>query len=174
MTGRLILVDEENSPRGTATWDEAHASPGLLHRAFSAYVFRKEGEEILIQRRSEKKPLWAMIWANTCCSHPREGEEIVDIAPRRLMEEFGFTCKLTPIDSFVYQAEDPGGNGAEHEHVTILRGDVREIKPNSNLDEVAEWKWVTVEELQKDMNENPDFYAPWFHIGLKKIINPSS
>ncbi len=171
MAGRLILVNESNTPRGTATWEEAHASPGLLHRAFSAYVFRKNGSEILIQRRSGKKPLWALIWANTCCSHPREGEEIAGVAPRRLQEEFGFTCPLTPVAEFVYHAEDPGGNGAEHEHVTVLRGDVEDAAPAPNPDEVGEWKWIAVAELLEDMKINPDFYAPWFHIGLRKVVS---
>lgn len=171
MPGRLILVDERNRPVGTATWEEAHASPGKLHRAFSAYVFRNHGDEILIQKRSAKKPLWSGIWANTCCSHPREGEEITEIAPRRLQEEFGFTCPLTPHSSFIYHAQDPKGNGAEFEHVTMLRGDVDDVSVQPNPDEVGDWKWMRVADVKTDMEKNPDAYAPWFHIGLRNMTS---
>ena len=171
MPAPLILVDEHDKPRGIAAWEAAHASPGTLHRAFSAYVFRKHGAELLMQRRSGKKPLFAGLWANTCCSHPREGEELLSIAPRRLQEEFGFTSPLTSVSTFVYQAEDPSGNGAEHEHVTILRGDVQDdVTVRPNPDEVGEWKWIAVTELQKDMANSPENYAPWFPIGLEKLL----
>ncbi len=170
----LILVDEHNVPRGSVTREVAHASPGMLHRAFSIYIFRKSGNEILIQRRSAGK-LFAGLWANTCCSHPREGEEIVTVAPRRLEEELGFTCPLKILGKFTYQAEDPQGKGAEHEHVTILGGDIEnDVTIKANPEEVAEWKWIAVIELQKDMEKNPDHYAPWFHIGLKNILTHSN
>lgn len=166
----LILVDTRNAPIGTMSREEAHASPGTLHRAFSVYIFRRNGTELLIQKRDSGK-LFGDMWANSCCSHPREGEEINDVAPRRLYEELGFTCALNPVGTFVYQAEDPNGKGAEHEHVTIFRGDVADdIAVRSNVDEVAEWEWVNMNELQKDMKENPDRYAPWFPIGLQQII----
>lgn len=165
----LILVDERNAPRGTATWEQAHASPaGDLHRAFSVYIFRKKGAEILIQRRSSSK-LFAGLWANSCCSHPREGEDDVNaVAERRMNEELGFTCPLTTHSSFIYQAKDPSGKGAENEHVTIFRGDVADdiiVRPNAQ--EIAEWKWISVKELLEDMKRHPDTYAPWFHRGMK-------
>lgn len=170
MTPSLILVDEKNAARGTATWEEAHASPGKLHRAFSIYIFRKKREELLIQRRSGKKPLWSGIWANSCCSHPRENETILDAAHRRLHEELGFDCALNEAGIFVYRADDPGGHGSEHEHVTIFRGDVGgDVTVKSNPDEVGEWKWIDLQELKNDMQNNPDRYAPWFHEGLKQI-----
>ncbi len=164
----LILVDTDNRKLGVMPRQEAHASPGTLHRAFSIYIFRKNGTELLIQKRSGKK-LFAGLWANSCCSHPREGEEITDVAPRRLQEELGFTCALTPVGEFVYQAEDPDGKGAEHEHVTVFRGDVKDdVTVKANPDEVAEWKWIPVKDLRDDMKNHPDNYAPWFHIGIQK------
>lgn len=169
----LILVNEQNAPLGTISWEEAHAFPsGKLHRAFSAYVFRKIGTEILIQRRSSAK-LFAGLWANSCCSHPREGEEdIVTVAERRLKEELGFTCAMKSVSSFVYQAKDPAGRGAENEHVTVLRGDLDEdVVVTPNPKEIAEWKWIGVEQLVRDMKAHPDAYAPWFHIGLRNIIS---
>ncbi len=166
----LILVDRENNEIGTVDRADAHRSPGLLHRAFSVYIFRNGGTELLIQKRHSGK-LWGNVWANSCCSHPRAGEEIDGVAERRLKEELGFTCDLTPVTSFVYQAEDPAGKGAEHEHVTIYRGDVKnDVTVTTDPKEVAEWKWVKVDDLRADMKKNPDRYAPWFHEGLKLLL----
>ena len=169
-TRPLILVDENDRPLGTATREDAHQSPGALHRAFSVYIFRKDGQEILIQKRHADK-LFGGLWANSCCSHPREGDDIHVIAARRLREELGFTCVLAPVATFVYQAEDPGHRGAEHEHVTVFRGDVDNVTVAVDPTEVAEWKWIPVKELQEDMTKQPDKYAPWFHIGLEKILS---
>ena len=168
----LILVDERNAPAGVASWEEAHSLPaGKLHRAFSVYIFRNDGTEMLIQKRSGKK-LFAGLWANSCCSHPREGEEVAGVAERRLQEELGFTCPLTSLSTFVYQAPDPAGKGAENEHVTIFRGDLdADVMVTPNPSEVAEWKWIGISELRSDMGKNPDLYAPWFHIGLKKFVD---
>lgn len=167
----LILVDEHDRPLGTMPRAQAHASPGTLHRAFSVYIFRRNGEELLIQKRHESK-LWGGIWANSCCSHPRDGEETMDVAPRRLKEELGFTCALTPVGTFVYQAEDPDGKGAEHEHVTVFRGDVNDdVAVTADPEEIAEWKWVTMSELRDQMKKNPDQFAPWFHSGLPIAIS---
>lgn len=172
MTARLILVDEANAQIGLASWEDAHTFPeGRLHRAFSVYIFRNNGAEILVQRRSQSK-LFAGLWANACCSHPREGEEIVEVAPRRLKEELGFTCPLTILSAFVYQATDPEGKGAEHEHVTAFRGDTDgHVTVNADSNEVAEWKWVGIKELHEAMKKRPDRYAPWFHVGMKKLID---
>ncbi len=126
-----------------------------------------------MQRRHPGK-LWGDIWANSCCSHPRAGEDINEVAPRRLKEELGFACELTPVAGFVYQAEDPQGKGAEHEHVTVYRGDIDDdVTVNADPNEVAEWKWVDVQQLQADMQKNPDEYAPWFHQGLGLLMKRS-
>ncbi|TSC57993.1 MAG: isopentenyl-diphosphate delta-isomerase [Candidatus Peregrinibacteria bacterium Greene0416_19] len=168
----VILSNEAGSPYGTADLLEAHTGQGKLHKAFSVYVFRKAGSEILIQQRSAQKMLWPLIWANTCCSHPFEGETPSQAGERRLQEELGFTTPLTEQGTFVYRAEDPG-RGVEHEHVTILTGetDGADIRPDPA--EVAAWKWISLSELAMDMEQNPDQYAPWFHRGLRHIIDPS-
>ena len=115
----VILVDQENREIGREEIVAAHTGEGQLHRAFSVYVFRDFGKEILIQKRSAKKMLWPGIWANSCCSHPMEGETPEAAGKRRLQEELGFTCDLKPVYSFVYRAQD-GERGVEHEYVTIL------------------------------------------------------
>ena len=169
MVRTVTLVNETGTPLGEAGLLAAHTGKGQLHRAFSVYVFRRKREELLIQRRSDKKLLWPLIWANTCCSHPYKDESPTDAGERRLQEELGFSCALTPHSDFVYRAEDPG-RGVEHEYVTILIGDVDQATVKPNADEVAQWQWINMDELHEDMHNRPDLYAPWFHCGLAKIF----
>ena len=166
----VILTDLDGTPTGVADAIEAHSGEGRLHRAFSVYVFRKQGRELLIQQRSTHKRLWPLVWANTCCSHPRPGEDAVAAGQRRLREECGMSSNLAVHSSFVYRAEDPHGRGVEHEHVTILIGQVDEATTcAANALEIADWKWVPLQELRQDMQQQPDRYAPWFHIGMETI-----
>lgn len=167
----VIAVNERGDPLGTTDILSAHTGEGTLHKAFSVYVFRNFGKEILMQRRSAEKMLWPLIWANTCCSHPFPEETSKEAAERRLKEEMGFSCLLTEAGSYVYRAED-SGRGVEHEHVTLLTANVDAVKPVPNPAEVAEWKWIDVASLQKDMQAQPESYAPWFHLGLQKILAP--
>lgn len=175
MTSRLILVDEANAPIGLASWEDAHAFPeGRLHRAFSVYIFRNNGAEILVQRRNKSK-LFAGLWANSCCSHPRAGEDdMMKVAERRLNEELGFSCHLRSCGSFVYRAEDPAGRGAEYEHVTLFSGDIVDANVKADPREVMEWKWMSMKNLQKDMAKSPKQFAPWFHIGLEQLLKMSA
>jgi isopentenyl-diphosphate delta-isomerase len=116
--------------------------------------------------------LWPLLWANTCCSHPREGETIPEAATRRLQEELGFTCPLQEHSTYVYRAEDPG-RGVEHEHVTIVIGEAdKDVAPHPDPAEIAEWKWVPVAGLRTDMERHPEDFAPWFPIGLHTILSP--
>ncbi len=174
MARTVILVDERNNPVGTQEAVQAHTGAGQLHRAFSVYVFRNAHKEILIQRRSQAKMLWPLTWANTCCSHPMEGESAVEAGIRRLREEFGFAVALREGPDFVYRAEDPNGRGVEHEYVTILVGEVLDdTDPKPDPGEIADWKWVEVRKLLGDMQKNPLLYAPWFHRGLPMILQKS-
>lgn len=174
-SAQLILVNEQGEQTGTASWSDAHASPGTLHRAFSIYLFRKNRTETLIQKRSAKKPLFAGVWANSCCSHPRGGEELMDAAHRRLQEELGTDLDLTPASTFIYRADDPGGNGSEHEHVTVITGNCEDdVTLSPNPDEVGDCKWVAIDQLREDMREKPEKYAPWFHQGLPLALYVAS
>ena len=171
----VILTDVRGSPIGQEEIIKAHTGKGMLHKAFSVYVFRNARSQILIQRRGMKKMLWPHIWANTACSHPFENESPVEAGTRRLKQEMGIICTLEEAGNLLYRAEDPEGRGVEHEHVTLLVGDLDEAaEVNSNLDEVAEWKWVDIKELEKDMKEHPDLYAPWFHLGLPIVLKKAA
>ena len=92
MTEHVILVDEHDKALGTIPKMEAHTK-GLLHRAFSVFIFNNKGQ-LLMQQRALNKYHSAGLWTNTCCSHPRNNESTIDAAQRRLKEEMGIECTL--------------------------------------------------------------------------------
>ncbi len=156
----VILVDENDQEIGKMEKQEAHEK-GLLHRAFSVFVFN-ENKELLLQQRALTKYHSAGLWTNTCCSHPRIGETIEQAAHRRLMEEMGFDCELSTKTSFIYKAAFENGL-TEHEFDHVLVGSFNgEI--NFNPTEVKNFKWINLEELQIDLLQNNQNYTAWFKI----------
>jgi len=143
---------------------EAHEK-GVLHRAFSVFVFNENGE-LMLQRRSLVKYHSPGLWTNTCCSHQREGESNIESGKRRLNEEMGFTTELTEKTSFIYKAEFDNGL-IEHEFDHILVG-YFDNSPKINTKEVDSWKWMSMESVQDDINESPENYTAWFKIIFKK------
>jgi isopentenyl-diphosphate Delta-isomerase len=167
----VALTDENGNETGTMDLLEAHKGNGVLHRAFSIFIFSKDGAKILLQKRSDQKQLWPLCWSNTCCSHPKPGEDDITAGERRLKEECGFTCPLKSVGSFVYQAEDPKGKGSEYEYDTVLIGIAQnsaELNPDPS--EIADLKWISLENLRREMQEKPKTFTPWFFIGLKMIF----
>ena len=123
----------------------------------------------MLQQRALSKYHSPGLWTNTCCSHQREGESNIDAGKRRLMEEMGFTTELEETISFIYKA--PFDNGlSEHEFDYILIGKY-DGEPNINPDEVAAWKWMSLEAIKKDLQENPANYTAWFKIIFDKHYN---
>lgn len=163
---RVILVNERDEPVGTMEKIEAHEK-ALLHRAFSVFIFNDKGET-MIQQRALHKYHSPGLWTNTCCSHQREGESNTAAGKRRLMEEMGFTVdELQEVFSFIYKA--PFDNGlTEHEFDHVMIGKFSG-EPNINPDEVASWKWVTLEEIRDDMKQDPGKYTAWFRIIFDKF-----
>lgn len=167
----VTLTDAKGAVLGEAEIVDAHTGKGKLHLAFSVYIFSLDGKKFLMQKRAKEKMLFAGFWANTCCSHPFTNETPEQAGERRLKEELGIECRLKKGTSFVYRAEDPNGKGVEHEHVTLLLGTYDEENPiTPDPKEVEEWKWIELGALKKDMMEHPDSYAPWFHLGLEKVL----
>jgi isopentenyl-diphosphate delta-isomerase len=163
---KLIVVDEADNIIGYKTKAECHRGEGILHRAFSIFVFNDQNE-LLIQKRSEDKQLWPLYWSNSCCSHPRQGETIEEAARRRLNEELGIDIPLKAIFKFQYSASF-GEAGSENEMCSVLFGRSNDsISPNKN--EIAEWKYVDVDELDEDMRKNPEKYTPWFKMEWERI-----
>lgn len=155
---QVILVDFEDNPIGLMEKMEAHEK-GLLHRAFSVFIFN-EKNELMLQKRALHKYHSGGLWTNTCCSHPRDGEDIVTAGKRRLKEEMGFDCEIEPVLSFIYKA-DLDNELTEHEFDHVLIGQYN-APPIPNSEEVAQWKFLNLEDLAIDLIENPDDYTIWF------------
>ncbi len=162
---KLILVDKNNRKIGVEEKIKTHKK-GLLHRAFSIFVFNSNGE-LLLQKRAKSKYHSGGLWSNTVCSHPRNGENYQQAIHRRLKEEMGFDCNLEKITDIIYKSKLKNGL-IENEYDRILRGEYNgDIEPNP--EEVMDYKWISLEELKKDINNNPDKYTSWFKIILNKL-----
>ncbi|WP_235853981.1 isopentenyl-diphosphate Delta-isomerase [Mucilaginibacter terrenus] len=162
---QVILVDSDDRETGVMEKMEAHRK-GLLHRAFSVIVFNDEGQ-MLLQQRALSKYHSAGLWSNTCCSHPRPGEETHAAANRRLLEEMGFECELKEIFTFRYRAELENGL-TEHEIDHVYLGNYNGI-PEINAEEADAWRYADLEELTADAAANPDHYTYWFKVLLKEL-----
>ena len=169
----VILVNENDEQIGLMPKMEAHEK-ALLHRAFSVFVFNDKNE-LMLQQRALHKYHSPGLWTNTCCSHQREGESNIQAGKRRFQEEMGFVTDLKEVISFIYKA--PFDNGlTEHEFDHVIIGNYNN-KPIINPDEVADWKWMSLEAIKVDMNVNPELYTAWFKIIFEKFyefINISS
>ena len=163
----VILVNEKDEQIGLMPKLEAHEK-GVLHRAFSVFVFNNDNE-LMLQQRALDKYHTPGLWTNTCCSHQRDGESNVEAGRRRLEEEMGFVTALEESTSFVYKS--PFENGlTEHEYDHILIG-YFSGEPNINPDEVAAWKWMTLDAVKADIKLHPDNYTSWFKIIFDKFYD---
>ncbi len=162
---KVVLVDQNDRDLGEMEKYEAHRR-GVLHRAFSVFAFNSEGK-LILQRRALTKYHSPGKWANTCCSHPRKGEDIESAGHRRLNEEMGFDTTLEKVFFFIYKA-DVGQGLIEHELDHVMVGTF-DGEPQINPDEVHEWKAADMEEIRKDILENPEDYAAWFKIIFERV-----
>lgn len=164
----LILVDELDREIGAKPKSECHEGSGILHRAFSIFVFN-EVDELLLQQRSAEKPLWPNYWSNTCCSHPRRGESMETAAARRLEQELGFECGLEFLYKFKYHAQY-GAVGAEHEYCWVYYG--RYDGPvDVNVKEIGDWRFMSVAALDAELEQAPERFTPWFKMEWAHIRN---
>ena len=162
----LIQVDKSDNVLGTIEKMQAHRQ-GILHRAFSVFLFTPDGKWIL-QQRSLSKYHSAGLWSNTCCGHPLAGEETPVAAQRRLRFEMGIGCPLEEIFSFTYRAELENGL-VEHEYDHIFAGRCATV-PYPHPAEVMSWKFVETTELLKDIDIHPGSYTAWFRQLIHKVI----
>lgn len=164
---KVILVDENDNQVGVMPKLEAHQK-GLLHRAFSVFIFNSK-YELLLQKRASSKYHSGGLWTNTCCSHPREGEEILDAAKRRLIEEMGIDTSLRKVHDFIYKAE-LDNNLTEHEFDHVFYGIYNE-DPIINKDEADDFKWIDMDSLNEDIKTNGNNYTIWFKIAFEYFYN---
>jgi len=157
----LILVDEQDREIGTEAKGACHEGSGILHRAFSIFVFNAD-DELLLQQRSASKPLWPLFWSNTCCSHPRRGETMDVAVSRRLRQELGFSCPVTYLYKFRYQAQF-GEIGAEHEYCWVYLG-YYDGPVDANVSEIANWRFVDIKSLNEELEAEAGRFTPWFKL----------
>jgi isopentenyl-diphosphate Delta-isomerase len=163
---QLILVDSNDKEIGYEEKEKCHHPP-VLHRAFSIFIFDKDGK-MLITQRSPKKVRWGGFWSNAVCSHPRRGEKIEDAVRRRLKEEAGLECDLSYLFKFEYQAMFDGEWG-EHELDHVFFGQT-DAKPKVDKDEIGDWKFIDVNDLAEDIKANPKIYTPWFKLVFERVV----
>ena len=162
---KVILVSAQDEELGVMEKMEAHQK-GLLHRAFSVFIFDKNGR-MLLQQRAAEKYHGGLLWTNACCSHPYPAESVEEAAARRLNEELGFRTPLKKIFAFTYKAGVENGL-IEHEYDHVFVGEYEgEIKPNSN--EVASVAYHEVEDVALMLNEQPSLFTAWFKLAFPQI-----
>ena len=167
MSEQVILVDPDDKEIGVEEKMQAHKD-GKLHRAFSIFVFNSNGD-MLLQQRAHGKYHSGGLWTNTCCSHPRKGETTEEAAHRRLQEEMGFDCGLKHAFKFIYKAKldhNLTENELDHVFIGYYNG---EIHPDDT--EVESFKWMDIDELKTDLEQNPNNYTVWFKKVVAKVID---
>ena len=169
----LVQVNALDEPIGLIEKQEAHIQ-GVLHRAFSIFIFRKKGPstQLLLQKRAHAKYHSGGLWTNTCCSHAEPNVPIEETANKRLLEEMGFSCPLHSVGSFHYKAQ-VNTLLTEHEidHVFMALHDPAAILPSP--EEASECRWMDITDIQKRMDQEPHTLTVWFpqafHLALKGL-----
>jgi len=164
----LIVVDENDNLIDYKSKIDCHQGDGILHRAFSIFIFNGSGE-VIMQKRSDQKLLWPFFWSNSCCSHPRKGETLDIAIHRRLEEELGFDTDLTYLYTFQYQANFRE-IGSENELCAVYIGRSNaQVQVNNN--EIAEWRYIDPDALTREVSEQPENFTPWFKMEWTKLTN---
>jgi isopentenyl-diphosphate Delta-isomerase len=163
----VVLVDDADVEIGIVDRLTAHRGSGLLHRAFSVFVVSERGH-LLVQRRAAGKLLFPGLLTNTCCSHPRPGETVLDAAHRRLQEEMGFDCQLRDAFRFTYRAPF-SSEFAEWEYDHVLVGSY-EGPVAADPGEVADWFWEPFDRLVADCARDPRRFTPWFQLAGPRVL----
>jgi len=166
MLEEVVLVNEKDEPVGTMEKMEAHRQ-AVLHRAFSVFVFNKNGD-VLMQQRAFSKYHSGGLWTNTCCSHPRPGEQTIDAAKRRLIEEMGIVANMSLAFDFIYKA-DLDQDLTEHELDFVFIGTYNGIISPNSL-EVSDYLYISIKELTAKMDDNADQFTVWFKIAFPRVM----
>lgn len=162
---KVILVDDKDQELGLMEKMQAHRE-GALHRAISVFIFNSKGEWLL-QKRAAGKYHSAGLWSNSCCSHPRKGEPLQQAAQRRLKEEMGLSCELKHRFSFIYKASLDAGL-TEHELDHVFIGTSNDL-PYPEPSEVAAFRYISAEQLQKELLASPDNFSAWFKLLFDRV-----
>jgi len=155
----LILVDRHDNEVGYGSKADCHDGAGVLHRAFSLFLFNEDGE-LLLQQRGAQKRLWPQFWSNSCCSHPRRGETLPVATMRRLSDELNIVADLEYVYRFCYQATFSEA-GSENELCHVFLGRLNgEVQPNGS--EIESIRFISKNGLDEELAADPGRYTPWF------------
>lgn len=163
---QVVLVNEKDEALAVSAKLEAHRK-GLLHRAFSVLLFNERGQ-MLLQKRAPGKYHSAGLWANSCCGHPRPQEELGQAAVRRLQEELGIVCDLSHGFTFRYETAVPPDlieNEIDHVFLGHFHG-----QPALCQAEVSAYRWVSEQELIRELEIAPQLFAPWFPVLFDALL----
>lgn len=167
----LILVDRDDNEIGFRSKADCHDGAGVLHRAFSLFLFNDKGE-LLLQQRSESKRLWPGFWSNSCCSHPRRGESMHVATQRRLLDELNIESSLEYAYKFSYEAGF-GDLGSENELCHVYLGNVgKPVQANHN--EIADIRYVSASALAVELGGQPEQFTPWFKMEWQTLLREHS
>ena len=162
----LIIVNENNQVLDYQSKLDCHQGEGVLHRAFSIFIFDRAGH-LLLQKRSAGKALWPLYWSNSCCSHPRKGESVLQAATRRLKEELDIVAELNSLFTFQYHARFKD-IGSEREICEVYFGQISgEVTGNDR--EIEELKWMDIPAFEDGLALNPDQFTPWLLLEWTRI-----
>ena len=164
----LILVDESDREIGFLNKGACHDGDGVLHRAFSLFLFNSAGE-LLLQQRSNEKRLWPLFWSNSCCSHPRKGESMDVATERRLAQELGMKSTFHHLFTFQYQVPYLE-LGSENEVCWVFVG-LADEEPRPNPHEIAAVRWITADALDEEFTTQPEIFTPWFAQEWPRVRN---
>ena len=162
----LVLVNAKDEAIGTLAKSACHDGDGILHRAFSLFIFNTDGKTLL-QRRHASKRLWPGYWANSCCSHPRHGEDMNAAVERRAWDELGLRVQPEFLFKFQYRASF-ANLGSEFElcSVFVARND---SEPHVNTAEVADWRWLKPDDLDREIDAAPEAFTPWLKLEWQRL-----
>ncbi len=163
----VVQVDQEDNAVGTVEKMEAHRL-GVLHRAFSVFIWNSDGQ-LLIHQRAADKYHGGGLWTNACCSHPQANENVRDAAMERLSFEMGLACDVNFAFSFIYQGAVERGL-IEHEFDHVFIGHTDE-QPKPNCAEVAAYQWIAVSELADWVARSPEAFTIWFVEALPRVLS---
>ncbi|MGB0834894.1 MAG: isopentenyl-diphosphate Delta-isomerase [Psychrobium sp.] len=166
----VVLVDENDQAMGSAEKLLAHQQ-GLLHRAFSVFITRQhQGEtQVLLQQRAASKYHGALLWSNSCCSHPQPEEDVKSSALSRVVEELGVELKsLTWVGSHLYKAIMPN-ELIEHEYDHLFVAHENPAIDQFNPDEVQALRWASIDDIELQLQQTPEQFTPWFAPTFEKI-----
>ncbi len=161
----VILVDEFDNDIGLYDKEAAHRE-GLLHRAFSIFIFNDQNE-LLLQKRAAVKYHSPGLWTNSCCSHDVRDMDLIEFAKNRLQHEMGIVTALRKIGTITYDL-DCGNQMREYEYNHLLLGHSNE-QPTPNPEEVDEFRYMTIPQIEKEINDHPEQFTSWFKFLLPEI-----